>query len=256
MALPLLSYTPITQNSRIQGFEVPGDDQPRIFSTQNILSASDIGGLIEAAYRQIFFHAFKADREPFLESQLRNAQITVRGFIRGLLLSQTYRKSFYNLNSNYRFVEQTIQRVLGRDPYGNEEKLAWSIVVATKGIEGFVDDVLNSDEYLVNFGDDIVPYQRRRVLPGRDSGELPFNIKSPRYDEYYRSILGFPQVIWTGAPGVRRFTAQDSLPPAGSPTRYLDMARGVISNVIVRGGGVSLTNIDIEKTVPYRKLNY
>ncbi|MEO0490906.1 MAG: phycobilisome rod-core linker polypeptide, partial [Cyanobacteria bacterium J06659_2] len=92
MALPLLSYVPSSQNERVKGYEVSGDDQPRIFSTENILDSSDMRNLIEAAYRQIFFHAFAADREPFLESQLRNGQITVRDFIRGLLLSET----FYN----------------------------------------------------------------------------------------------------------------------------------------------------------------
>lgn len=204
MAIPLLEYTPISQNQRVASLEVPGDEQPRTFSTDNILSATDLDVLIEAAYRQIFFHAFASDRERFLESQLRNGQITVRDFIRGLLLSNTYKRSFYDLNSNYRFVEQTVQRVLGRDVYNEREKIAWSIVVATKGIKGFVDDLLNSDEYLQAFGYDTVPYQRRRVLPGRVAGETPFNIKSPRYDSYHRAKLGFPQIIWQTT--VRGFT--------------------------------------------------
>ena len=161
---------------------MPSDEQPRIFSADNALSPSELGYLIEAAYRQIFFHAFDSDREPFLESQLRSGQITVRDFIRGLLLSNTYRRSFFDLNSNYRFVEQTVQRVLGRDVYSQREKIAWSIVVGTKGITGFVDTLLSSEEYLSAFGDNTVPYQRRRILPSQVVGELPFNIKSPRYD--------------------------------------------------------------------------
>ena len=111
MAIPLLNYSPVTQNSRVEGYEIPGDDQPKIYSTQNILSSTDIDDLIEAAYRQIFFHAFKSDREKFLESQLRSSQITVREFVRGLLLSETYRRTFYGMNSNYRFVEQTLKNI-------------------------------------------------------------------------------------------------------------------------------------------------
>jgi phycobilisome rod-core linker protein len=176
--------------------------------------------LIEVAYRQIFFHAFKWDREPVLESQLRSGKITVRDFIRGLLLSKTFRNSFYEKNSNYRFVEQCIQRILGRDVYSEREKIAWSIVVATKGIKGFVDELFNSEEYLENFGYDTVPYQRRRNLPSRDFGEIPFNIKSPRYDSYYRSILGFPQIIWQNK--VRSF-----VPQAGNPSLFLEMARSL-----------------------------
>lgn len=152
MAIPLLDYSPTTQNQRVRGYETPGDEQPRIYSTENLLSPGDMNILIEAAYRQLFFHAFEADRERFLESQLRVGQITVRDFVRGLVLSDTYKRSFYDLNSNYRFVEQTVQRVLGRDVYSEREKIAWSIVVATKGTVGFIDQLLNSEEYLEAFG--------------------------------------------------------------------------------------------------------
>ncbi|MEQ8756310.1 phycobilisome rod-core linker polypeptide [Coleofasciculus sp. G1-WW12-02] len=249
MALPLLSYTPVSQNQRVAGYEVPGDEQPRIYTTENILFGTDMDELIEAAYRQIFFYAFAWDRERFLESQLRNGQLTVRDFIRGLLLSKTFYNSFYEKNSNYRFVEQCVQRVLGRDVYNEREKIAWSIVVATKGIKGFVDQLLNSEEYLTNFGYDTVPYQRRRVLPGRRQGERPFNIKSPRYDGYYRAQLGFPQIIWQNE--VRRFVPQDKQAKAGDPTNFLDMARGVNAqpNPLPR---VSAQNIDYMSRVPKR----
>jgi phycobilisome rod-core linker protein len=249
VAIPLLEYSPSSQNQRVKGYEIPGDEQPRIYSTENILSSSDMDNLIEAAYRQIFFHAFATDRERFLESQLRSGQITVRDFVRGLLLSNTYRKSFYNLNSNYRFVEQTVQRALGRDVYNNQEKLAWSITVATKGIVGFVDELLNSPEYIDAFGYDVLPYQRRRVLPGRSEGELPFNIKSPRYNEYTRGKLGFPQVMWQST--VRSYVPQDKQPKAGSPALYLDMARSLSA----RGNApqkLNTANIDIYGSVPRR----
>jgi len=251
VAIPLLEYSPITQNQRVSGYEVPGDEQPRIYSTENLLSPADMDDLIESAYRQMFFHAFAADRERFLESQLRSGQITVRDFVRGLLLSNTYKRSFYDLNSNYRFVEQTVQRVLGRDVYSQREKIAWSIVVATKGLVGFVDELLNSEEYLEAFGYDTLPYQRRRVLPGRAEGELPFNIKSPRYDAYYRGKFGFPQVMWQTT--VRSYIPADKQPKAGSPSQFLDMARSINP----RGNQpqrISATNIDYEKTVPYRNI--
>ena len=251
MAIPLLSYAPISQNQRVASYEVPGDEQPTTYSTENLLSPGDMGNLIEAAYRQIFFHAFAWDREPFLESQLRFGQISVRDFIRGLLLSKTFRNSFYDKNSNYRFVEQCVQRILGRDVYSEREKIAWSIVVATKGLQGFIDELLNSDEYLENFGYTTVPYQRRRVLHSRNQGEIPFNIKSPRYDGYYRRILGFPQIIWQTQ--VRRYTPQDKKPKAGDPALYTGMAKSLVG----RGNPpprVSAMNIDYNAKVPYRKV--
>jgi phycobilisome rod-core linker protein len=248
MPIPLLEYAPTTQNSRIKGYEVPGDEQPRIFSTDNLLSAGDLDVLIEAAYRQIFFHAFAADRERFLESQLRSGQITVRDFIRGLCLSNTFTNSFYNLNSNYRFVTHCVQKVLGRDVYNDAEKIAWSIVIGTKGRAGFINDLLNSDEYLENFGDNIVPFQRRRVLPSGAS-ELPFNIQSPRYDEYYRGKLGFPKVTWSVKPRSSRPVAQAT--KAGDPSMFADMAK----SLGYRGNqpqSISALNLDYQNLVPRR----
>jgi phycobilisome rod-core linker protein len=141
---------------------------------------------IESAYRQIFFHAFKVDREPMLEMQLRNGDITTRDFIRGLLLSRKFREGFYRCNSNYRVVEQIVGRVLGREVHGDQERIAWSIVIANQGLEGLVDTLLNSAEYLENFGLDTVPYQRSRVLAGHGRSQLPFNQKAPRYNAYWR----------------------------------------------------------------------
>ena len=250
MALPLLNYSPTSQNQRVAAYETPGDEQPRVFTTDNLLSPGDLGTLIEAAYRQIFFHAFKWDREAALESQLRNGQITVRDFIRGLLLSKTFYNSFYEKNSNYRFVEHCVQKVLGRDVYSEREKIAWSIVVATKGIRGLVDELLNSQEYLDNFGYNTVPYQRRRVLHSREQGELPFNIKSPRYDAYHRAQLGFPQIIWQNQ--VRSYIPQEQKAKAGDPSQYTDMARSISpkGNPVPR---VSAQNIDYLAKVPRRK---
>lgn len=250
MAIPLLEYAPNSQNVRVEGYEVGRDEQPKIYNTENLLSSTDMDELIEAAYRQIFFHAFKSDREPTLESQLRNGQINVREFIRGLLLSETFKNSFYDKNSNYRVAEHCVQKILGRDVYSEREKIAWSIKLATKGLQGLVDELLNSDEYLENFGYDTVPYQRRRVLPSRDKGEIPFNIKSPRYDAYYRTQLGFPQIIWQTS--VRSYVPQDRKAQAGDPSLYLNMARSINA----KGSNlprVSAMNISLDK-VPYRKV--
>ncbi|MBD2259846.1 phycobilisome rod-core linker polypeptide [Pseudanabaena sp. FACHB-2040] len=252
MALPLLNYKPSSQNQRVANYEVPGDEQSRIFSTDNILDATDMDALIEAAYRQMFFYAFKWDREPFLESQLRNGQITVRDFIRGLALSKTFYNSFYEKNSNYKFVEHCVQKILGREVYNEREKIAWSIVVANKGIQGLVDQLLDSEEYLSNFGYSTVPYQRRRILPGRVEGERPIHISNPRYDAYHRTQLGFPQIVWQSQ--VKRFVPQEKKATAGNPSLFLGMARS-ISPTSAAPARVSTGDINIATKVPYRKLS-
>ncbi len=249
MVVPLLTYSPTSQNQRVDALGAV-DDETIIYSTDDLFSPSDLGNLINAAYRQIFFHAFKWDREIILESQLRNRQITVRDFIRGLLLSNTFMDSFYSKNSNYRFVEHCVEKVLGRKVYSDREKIAWSAVVMTKGVKGFVDELLNSDEYNSAFGENTVPYHRRRTLPSRVVGETPFNITSPRYDDYYRSKLGFPQGIWQEV--VRNFRPYDQQLKAGDPNLFTKMAssiRPVASSV----SGVSVQDIDIASSVPYRR---
>ena len=182
MTIPLLEYAPSSQNQRVISYDIPGDEQSWIYTTENLLSDSEIQSLIWAAYRQIFNEQqlISSNRDRALESQLRGGQITVRDFIRGLLLSDSFRKRNFEPNNNYRFAEMCVQRVLGRNVYSDREKMAWSITIATKGIAGFVDELLNSEEYLTNFGDDIVPYQRRRILPQRTEGEQPF-ARMPRY---------------------------------------------------------------------------
>jgi phycobilisome rod-core linker protein len=249
VAIPLLAYSPSCPNHRVDALGAR-DDEAIIYSTDDLYSPSEMGDLINAAYRQIFFHAFKWDREAALESQLRNRQITVREFIRGLLLSNTFTDSFYDKNSNYRFVEHCIQKVLGRRVYSNTEKIAWSAVVMTKGVKGFIDELLNSNEYMENFGENIVPYHRRRILPSRPIGETPFNITSPRYDAYYRNQLGFPQTIWQSV--VSNYQSYDKKPKTGDPNLFLKMARSLGAKPSA-SKSPSVFSIDIQKSVPYRR---
>jgi phycobilisome rod-core linker protein len=187
MTIPLLSYIPSSQNQRVTAYEVSDDEHSRIFTTDNLLTASDMDALIAAAYRQIFNEQQMTaySRQKNLESQLKSGQITVRDFIRGLAISHIFRSRNYDTNNNYRFVQMCIQRILGREVYNDREKFAWSTLLATKGLKGFIDALLNSDEYLNNFGCNIVPYQRRRILPQHSIGELPF-ARMARYDSFYR----------------------------------------------------------------------
>ena len=54
MTLSLQTYSPKTQNQRVKNYEVPGDESPRIFTTEGMSSSVDIDNIIWAAYRQIF----------------------------------------------------------------------------------------------------------------------------------------------------------------------------------------------------------
>ena len=250
MALPLLNYAQTTQNNRVAPIRVSSDEDARAIALDIAADANNLDTVIESAYRQIFFNAFETDREPFLESQLRDGQITVRDFIRGLCLSETFQRSFYNLNSNYKVVRHLVEKVLGRKTHGQSEEISWSIVLATKGVRGMVDALLDSEEYLDSFGYDTVPYQRNRVLPGRELGETPFNVTTPRYDEYYRGIFGFPQIVYTGTP--KALPARAKVKRGGAPADYMAWV-GSLANA--RGASPSSSpDMDYMAKVPYRSV--
>lgn len=221
MSIPLLEITPTTQNQRVDGYEVPDDDHLQFYRLTAVSSDSDVTEIIWAGYRQVFSEHLILEkyRQPFLESQLKNHAISVRDFVRGLGKTDVYRTQVVETNDNYRLVDITFKRFLGRATYNKDEQIAWSIVIATKGLAGFIDAVVDSEEYRQNFGDNIVPYQRRRYK------DRPFNLVNPRYGNYWRareiSLQGsYYQVVRTGE-SVQRGVRQ------AIPDTFLSMARSI-----------------------------
>ena len=178
-----LQFNLLSQNSRVDAIS------GRLPERRSDLSAELASEIIGKCYRQIFFHAMSFDRDPFLESQFKSGSITVRDFVRGLLLSERFYNGYVACNNNERIVEQVVGRVLGRPVYGSDEKRSWSIVIAEQGFSGFVDAVLASPEYFERFGNDEIPEQVNRTLPGRSQGEMPIYQRLPRYGESWRKRL-------------------------------------------------------------------
>lgn len=190
MSLPLLEYSPTTQNQRVQSFGLAdlSEETPFIYRLEDATSASDMDALIRAAYRQVFNEQeqLQFNRQIALETQLKNRAITVKDFIRGLAKTQRFYHLVVEPNSNYRLVELCLKRLLGRAPYNQDEEIAWSIQIATRGWGGFVDALIDSEEYSQTFGDNVVPYQRKRM------GDRPFSF-TPRYGSDYRDKLPKPK---------------------------------------------------------------
>ena len=228
MSIPILNYTLTTQNQRVNGFEVnPGEEQPKVYTTDNLPKASEMDEIIWACYRQIFseHQILRITKDPFLESQLRFNQIKIKDFITSLVLSDSFRHLNYDANNNYRIVEMCVQRILGRDIYNEREKLAYAIVLADKGFKSFIKLLVNSEEYSENFGETIVPYQRRRVVAQRVKGETPFNLKTPRTNNFYMNKQNTAQLLSSTA--VRRFKPQEQAVKAGDPALFLEMVNEV-----------------------------
>ncbi|MDH6060216.1 phycobilisome rod-core linker polypeptide [Chrysosporum bergii ANA360D] len=227
MSIPLLNYPLTSQNQRVEGYEVPNEDTPTVYRLADATSATDIDAIIWAAYRQIFSEhlIIESNRQKFLESQLRNRAINVRDLIRGLGKSEVYRTQVAEINTNYRLVDITLKRFLGRAAYNKQEEIAWSIVIGTKGLHGFIDTLLDSDEYFQNFGDDIVPFQRRRYK------DRPFNLVNPRYSSYWRDrmmleSIGGPSSYTARTTGVASKQEIRRVIPAN----FIEMAGTMITN--------------------------
>jgi len=253
--LPLIDYAYKTQNYRVAPIGVASsvEAEPKL-NIANRPDQADLDTVIYGAYRQIFgIHqgTTKAARQIGLESRLRNAEINIKEFIRGLVTSEAFLDANFQTNNNYRFVELAVQRILGRDVHGNKEKVAWSIVIATKGPVAFVEALLDSDEYTSAFGDVVVPYQRSRHLPNREVGETPFNLKTPRYGDNYRNIIGFPKYNKMGA--MRKATPPKFAPLAGEPSVWLETAKKMDLPEVPNRGLIFFAD-DFLSKVPSRKL--
>lgn len=235
MSIPLLEYSPSSQNQRVEGYEVPNEDTPTLYKLNYATSDQDVDAIIWASYRQIFSEhlILSSYRQTFLESQLRNRAITVRDFIRGLGKSDVFRSQVAEVNSNYRLVDIILKRFVGRAAYNKDEEIAWSIVIATKGVHGFIDALLDSDEYLENFGDDIVPYQRRRF------GSRPFNLVNPRYNANWRDTQSMRSF------GYRSFY---SIRTSGTLTTE-DIRKAIPANFLAMAGNIITPERNYQRTI-------
>lgn len=235
MSIPLLEVIPKTQNQRVEGYEVPDEDKPRIYRATDVTSDTDINDLIWAGYRQIFSEhlILESYRQQYLESQLRNRAITVRDFIRGLGKSEVYRQLVGETNSNYRLVDISFKRFLGRATYDKDEQIAWSIVIATRGLHGFIDAIVDGEEYRQSFGNDVIPYQRRRYK------DRPFNLVNPRYGDDFRDRQNLRALAGRSYYQTRQ---------TGEVTKEV-VRKAIPSNFLSMAGGILVTENNYQRTI-------
>jgi phycobilisome rod-core linker protein len=250
MALPLLEYKPTAPNHRVRSFGISdlNEDTPYRYRWEDANSPGEVNALIREAYRQVFNEQLllRFNRQVTLETRLRNGSITVRDFIRELAKSERFYTLVVSVNDNYRLVEVCLKRLLGREPYNQDEKIAWSIKIGTLGFHGFVDALVDSDEYTQNFGDYTVPYQRKRMQ------NRPFTFL-PRYGEDYRETAGTAKTDWRIT--LENFysrKSQERRLPEGDPGKFRGIAASITTpkNYAQR---VSAFDIDYLNKVPTRR---
>jgi hypothetical protein len=128
---------------------------------------SDLQEVIRAVYRQVFgnAHLLECDRQTSAESLLRDGDITVRGFVRMVAQSELYRSLFFDSSSQYRFIELNCKHFLGRAPLNQADISAHVQTYNNSGYEADIDSYIDSDEYLMTFGENTVPSPRSSSDP-------------------------------------------------------------------------------------------
>jgi phycoerythrin-associated linker protein len=126
-----------------------------------------LNDVITASYRQIFgnAHVMDFERSKELEAQLRNGELTVRDFIRGLAKSSFYRQRFFKSVGPQRGIELNFKHLLGRAPHSQSEISSKICLQAEHGQAAVIDSIVDSAEYLEVFGSDVVPYARAWSSP-------------------------------------------------------------------------------------------
>lgn len=151
-----------------QGLELPqiyynASERRQKFVMKTGLSAVEKNDVIKAAYRQIFerdiTRAYGLSLS-YLESQVKNGDISMKEFVRRICKSPLYRKNFFDPYINSRALELAFRHILGRGPSSREEVQNYFSVVSSKGLSGLVDALVDSQEYSDYFGEETVPYLR------------------------------------------------------------------------------------------------
>lgn len=144
-------------------------EQTKVFKLTSAADVAQLKTVIGAAYRQIF----ERDIAPYivqneftaLESKLGNGEINLKEFIEGLGTSNLYIKEFYTPYPNTKVIELGTKHFLGRAPLDQAEIRKYNQILASQGLKGFINAMVNSAEYAQAFGEDTVPYNRFLTLP-------------------------------------------------------------------------------------------
>ncbi len=157
-----------SQASDKQGLQLPqsysnaAENRPK-FVMKTGLSTLEKQSVIKAAYRQIFERDITrayGQSISYLESQVKNGDISMKEFVRRICKSELYRKQFFEPFINSRALELAFRHILGRGPSSREEVQDYFSVVSEKGLAGLVDALVDSREYADYFGEETVPYLR------------------------------------------------------------------------------------------------
>ncbi|MBE9115121.1 phycobilisome rod-core linker polypeptide [Lusitaniella coriacea LEGE 07157] len=163
------------------------------------LSASEKQAVVKAAYRQIFERDITraySQSISYLESQVKNGDISMKEFARRLGKSPLYRKQFFEPFINSRALELAFRHFLGRGPSSREEVQQYFSIVSKGGLSALIDALVDSQEYSDYFGEETVPYLRGLGQEAQECRNWGMQQDLFRYSAPFRKV---PQFITTYA---------------------------------------------------------
>jgi phycobilisome core-membrane linker protein len=189
------------------------------------LSAAEKTEIVKAAYRQVFERDITraySQSISYLESQVKNGDISMKEFIRRLAKSPLYRQQFYEPFINSRALELAFRHVLGRGPSSREEVQKYFSIVSSGGLPALIDALVDSQEYADYFGEETVPYIRGLGQEAQECRNWGPQQDLLNYSAPFRKV---PQFITTFAAYNRPLPDQH---PYGSGNDPLEIQFGAI----------------------------
>ncbi|MGB3650651.1 MAG: phycobilisome rod-core linker polypeptide, partial [Rivularia sp. (in: cyanobacteria)] len=187
-----------------QGLELPqiyfnaAERRPK-FVMKPGLSGMEKDMVVKAAYRQIFERDITraySQSISYLESQVKNGDISMKEFTRRLGKSPLYRKQFYEPFINSRALELAFRHFLGRGPSSREEVQKYFDIISRGGQAALIDALVDSNEYADYFGEETVPYLRGLGQEAQECRNWGPQQDLLRYSAPFRKV---PQFVTTFA---------------------------------------------------------
>jgi Ca2+-binding EF-hand superfamily protein len=166
---------------------------PALATAQQPCTA-DADSVVDAVYRQVLERPAGGEGNARAE-QLRNGQTTVREIVREIARSPEHAQRFLPANNRTQAVTNLYRHLLGRapDPGGLNDH-----VQGRDSLVALVDTFINSDEYVRQFGDDVVPGGNRRYC--REGSGPAANNRGTRFQNMDRNGNGvIERDEWNGS---------------------------------------------------------
>ncbi|BAC89206.1 phycobilisome rod-core linker polypeptide [Gloeobacter violaceus] len=213
----------------------------------------DLQTVVRAVYKQVLGneHLMESERLTTAESLLRNGDITVRQFVSLVAKSDLYQSLFFETTSQYRFIELNFKHLLGRAPVDQTEISAHVQIYNQDGYEAEIDSYIDSDEYIENFGDSVVPYPR--------AVRTQVGLKNVGFNRMFALMRGAASSDGDNRARLITSLAANMSPPIKAPARsgagsYSNTAKRFRITVAKSNVGPRVRYSNIEYVVSYDKM--